>query len=231
MDRLIALATLSLLSAVTTAAPKAPVYKDITMRDFQIDGPQLAAASAPVQITGGYTKPGNMDMLYANSSDAAVATYTNSAYAEQLPFIPLLTDNASHAIREAMYDCRSRNAVGCLLTLRGMVTMCSVTNGFGAQRDTPCLAVLDGFAYSPPRPALAPASAPAAVPASPIMRTQAAQAVDTTAEIQPGPAFERRVRTCVQTPKMADVANVYQKCVDLASRDPSAFSGSSAPPQ
>lgn len=129
-------------AALLTVAAPAP-YKAISVRDFEIDGPQLAAQAQPIQITGAYTKMGETEALFADRVSAATATYTNSDYARGLPYVLLLTDSASHDARAAMLDCRERNDTGCTLTLRGLVTMCDQSNVFGGVRHLPCLQVYE----------------------------------------------------------------------------------------
>jgi hypothetical protein len=120
-------------------------YRSITLSEFEIAGPSLAAQSARVEITGAYTKPGTVDLLYANRAFAVTSTENpESEDARRIPFISLLTDQASHAARAALLDCRTRNDVGCPVTLRGQVTMCTITNSLGPSQQFPCLDVRDG---------------------------------------------------------------------------------------
>jgi hypothetical protein len=120
-------------------------YRSITLREFEIAGPSLAAQSARVEITGAYTKPGTVDLLYADGASAVTSTANpESEDARRIPFISLLTDQASHAARAALLDCRTRNDVGCAVTLRGQVTMCTITNALGSSQQFPCLDVRDG---------------------------------------------------------------------------------------
>jgi hypothetical protein len=120
-------------------------YRSLTLREFANEGPTLAAQSARVEITGAYTKPENVDLLYANRASAVTATENpENADSRRIPFISLLTDQASHDARVALLDCRTRKDVGCQVTLRGQVTMCTLTNSQGSSQQFPCLDVRDG---------------------------------------------------------------------------------------
>jgi hypothetical protein len=136
--------TLVLCGAAKSAdAPES--YRSITLGEFENGGQLLATQSARVQITGAYTKPGNLDLLYANRASAVTSTKNpETEDARRIPFISLLTDQASHAARAALLDCRTRNDVGCAVTLRGQVTMCTITNSLGSSQQFPCLDVRDG---------------------------------------------------------------------------------------
>jgi hypothetical protein len=124
-----------LLCAAAKSADAPDSYRSLTLREFETEGPTLAAHSARVEITGAYARPGNVDLLYANRASAVTAT--ESA-------ISLLTDQASHGARVALLDCRTRKDVGCQVTLRGQVTMCTITNSHGPSQQFPCLDVRDG---------------------------------------------------------------------------------------
>jgi hypothetical protein len=120
-------------------------YRSLTLREFENEGPTLAAQSARVEITGAYAKPGNVDLLYANRASAVTSTgIPENEDARRIPFISLLTDQASHGARAALVDCRTRKDVGCQVTLRGQVTMCTITNSLGSSQQFPCLDVRDG---------------------------------------------------------------------------------------
>jgi hypothetical protein len=120
-------------------------YRSLTLREFENEGPTLAAQSARVEITGAYAKPGNVDLLYANRASAVTSTENpENDDARRIPFISLLTDQASHGARVALLDCRTRKDVGCQVTVRGQVTMCTITNSLGSSQQFPCLDVRDG---------------------------------------------------------------------------------------
>jgi hypothetical protein len=120
-------------------------YRSLTLREFENEGPTLAVQSARVEITGAYTKPENVDLLYADRASAVTSTENpENEEARRIPSISLLTDQASHGARAALLDCRTRKDVGCQVTLRGQVTMCTITNSLGSSQQFPCLDVRDG---------------------------------------------------------------------------------------
>jgi hypothetical protein len=141
-----AVLVLALVLCGTAKGADAPdSYRNITLSEFAIAGPSLAAQSARVQITGAYTESGNLDRLYANRASAVTSNENpENVDARRIPSIPLLTDQASHVARLALLDCRTRNDVGCAVTLRGQVTMCTITNSLGSSQQFPCLDVRDG---------------------------------------------------------------------------------------
>lgn len=126
------------------AIRKSVQYQTVTFRDFQIDGPLLAQRNAAIEITAAYQKSGDADLLFADAVSASYSTYGSGEYGRNVKSIPLLTAQASHAIRERMFDCGARNDIGCTMTLRGRVGMCAITNSFGAVRNEACLNVESG---------------------------------------------------------------------------------------
>ena len=133
------------LCGATQGADTSDSYRSITLPEFEIAGASLAAQSARVQIIGAYTKPGTLDLLYADRATALTFSENpENEDARRIPSISLLTDQASHAARAALLDCRIRNDVGCAVTLRGQVTMCTITNSLGSSQQFPCLDVRDG---------------------------------------------------------------------------------------
>jgi hypothetical protein len=127
------------------AASKPPDYQFVTVRDFVIDGPKLASASAKVKVTGSYIRQGGVEVIYANRQALIMATQTNSPGTQ--PSVPLLTDNAPHALRERLLNCQSDPTsaqIGCQVTVQGEATMCGLTSAFGATREMPCVHVEDG---------------------------------------------------------------------------------------
>jgi hypothetical protein len=130
-----ALVVTFVLCGAAESGGAADSYRSLTLREFESEGPALAAQSARVEITGAYATPENVDQLYANRASALAGT--GSA-------ISLLTDQASHGARVALLDCRTRKDVGCQVTLRGPVTMCTITNSGGSSQQFPCLDVRDG---------------------------------------------------------------------------------------
>jgi hypothetical protein len=134
-----------LLCGAAQGADAPDSYRSITLPEFETAGQSLAAQSARVQITGAYTKPGTLDLLYADRASAVTSTKNpENQDARRIPSISLLTDQASHAARAALLDCRIRNDVGCAVILRGQVTMCTITNSRGSSQQFPCLDVRDG---------------------------------------------------------------------------------------
>lgn len=135
-------------------------YQPMSVRDFIIDGPQLVAENAHVQLTGAYTRLGNVAVLFENGQAVAVAKFVPNVPTP--PSIPLLTDAASHRFRELLYNCDASMRYACLVEVRGQATTCTMTNGFGAAHDAPCIAVDDGEQPGPtPSPqAPAPQTAP-----------------------------------------------------------------------
>jgi hypothetical protein len=133
------------LCGAAKSASASESYRSITFGEFENEGQFLARQSARVQITGAYTEPANLDLLYANRASAVTSPENpENEGALRIPFISLLTDQASHAARAALLDCRIRNDVGCAVTLRGQVTMCTITNSLGSSQQFPCLDVRDG---------------------------------------------------------------------------------------
>ena len=133
------------LCGVAKSADAPGSYRSLTLREFENEGPTLAAQSARVEITGAYAKPGNVDLLYANRASAVTSTDNpENEDARRIASISLLTDQASHGARAALVDCRTRKDVGCQVTLRGQVTMCTITNSLGSSQQFPCLDVRDG---------------------------------------------------------------------------------------
>ena len=148
MNRAIARGALVLTLVLCGAAKSADApdaYRSLTLREFENEGPTLAAQSARVEITGAYTKPGNVDQLYADRASAVTSTGNpENEDGRRIPFVSLLTDQASHGARAALADCRTRKDAGCQVTLRGQVTMCTITNSLGPSPPFPCLDVRDG---------------------------------------------------------------------------------------
>lgn len=199
------LAALS-VAGTSDAQVSGPHYRSISVRDFIVDGPTLAAKGARVQLSGAYTHQGNGAVLYADWRSLMMVKYGPPDLPSP-PSVPLLTDNASHEFREALYSCDSAatyGTPGCLIVVRGRATTCVLTNGFGAQSDSPCVAVEDGgtpppakaVGNPPPPTARAPTAHRTTAPAPPDTRT-----------------LEQKVRDCIHSPEMAEVGDVYRKCL------------------
>jgi hypothetical protein len=137
-----------IIATLVCGIASAESYKVMSVEDFAIDAPRLATRNASVEITGTYAMHGNVGVLYANRMAVISA---NNGYSSP-PFVPLLADKASHSFRAAMIECQSSysaSQIGCPMTVRGHVTMCTASNVFGALQNTPCVEVLDG---EPPPP-------------------------------------------------------------------------------
>jgi hypothetical protein len=127
-------------------ASNPPDYQFVTVRNFVIDGPKLAAENAKVKISGFYIRQSGIEVVYANQQALVIATQSNSPGTQ--PSVPLLTDDAPHALRARLLDCQSNPAsaqIGCQVTVQGEVTTCGLTSAFGATREMPCLHVEDGW--------------------------------------------------------------------------------------
>jgi hypothetical protein len=120
-------------------------YQILSVREFVVDGPQLAAKHANVQLTGAYILQESVGMLYTDTQ--AVIGARDYPEAGTQPSVALLTDHASHQLRAALVSCDSNPVyaqVGCKIAIRGRATMCTMNNMFGATREVPCVNVEDG---------------------------------------------------------------------------------------
>lgn len=134
--------SLSLLCASTLALDP---YQFVTVRNFVIDGPRLAAKHAKIKLIGSYVRQGNASMLYADTQAVIMARYHSDAGTQ--PSVVLLTDDASHKLREALVSCDSNpgaSQVGCQIEILGEATICTLNNVFGATHNAPCVDVTDG---------------------------------------------------------------------------------------
>jgi hypothetical protein len=122
-------------------------YPRISVESFVLDGRELAAREAKVSLIGSYISDGSVGVLYVDARAIIMATYHPNAGGSNQPKVPLLTDGASRDFRQRLLACQTNPAsaqVGCPVTALGHVTMCKLSNVFGARRDLPCLAVEDG---------------------------------------------------------------------------------------
>ncbi len=185
--------TILTLLAVPDGA-RAESYRHMTVRDFMIDAEILTRQRAHIEVSGAYMLAGSLDELYANGVDVANVRqgYTTP------PFIPLMTEHASRTFRAALFDCRSSGAYYCMITVRGTVTRCAVSNIVGTQEAT-CISVEDGGIYEPPRPtAEQVAEQQAAVAAAEQQRiAEASRQVD---------KWERRVANCLVNSPLAQAS-------------------------
>lgn len=120
-------------------------YQTVSVRDFVIDGPKLAAHHTKVKLAGAYILNGNIGVLYADSRAVIMARYPSDIGRQ--PSVALLTDNASHTLRAALLSCDSNPSagqVGCQVEIHGRATMCTLSNTFGAMQSAPCLEAEDG---------------------------------------------------------------------------------------
>jgi hypothetical protein len=175
---------------VVENAPKipdqTPDYTPMTIREFVIDGPQLAADSARLTLNGVYVLEGRVGYLYTNHHSIELA---HSVYEPTTqPRVAVLTDDASRDLRAKLLSCQTDPTsaqTGCAVIVRGNATICGVTNGFGASHDEPCLNAMDELmapeqqvANSTPEPsepisAQAPPADNQPVPAAPASSSKA----------------------------------------------------------
>jgi hypothetical protein len=128
-------------------APLVPLsdYRSVSVRDFAVDGPKLAAENAKVSLAGAYILQGNRGMLYADVQAIIMTKYHPGAGTQ--PNVPLLTDHASRQFQRRLLSCQtdlSAAQVGCTVRIRGRATMCPPTTASGAAREVPCVNVEDG---------------------------------------------------------------------------------------
>jgi hypothetical protein len=117
-------------------------YRLMTVRDFLLDGRELAANQTRVALEGTYTRDGNLDVLYTSRKDLMMLR-GNTQFR-----VSLLTDDASRSLRQTILQCQSSGIqnIGCEgLAVKGHATTCSVWNAFGATHEEPCVAVEDGW--------------------------------------------------------------------------------------
>jgi hypothetical protein len=119
-------------------------YSPISVRDFVLDGKELAARSAKLSLIGAYLPVGNLEMLFGTDLDAI--QFANGQD-QNSPTVHLLTENASRDFRSQLLACRSNPAtayVGCPVRILGQATICELSNSFGARRSLPCIAIDGG---------------------------------------------------------------------------------------
>ena len=117
-------------------------YQSVSVPDFAALAPKLAAENAKVTLTGAYLLQGGREMLYTDIS--SVIRTTQGPHTQIQPSVPLLTDAASGKFRRRTLSCQTdpnASLVGCNITLRGEVTLCSPTHGGS---EVPCVSVEDG---------------------------------------------------------------------------------------
>ena len=155
--------------------PVKETYQTISVRNFVIDGPHLAATHARVDLVGVYVLQGSLGMLYTDTQAVIMAKY-NSAISTQ-PSVALLTDDASHKLREDLLSCSSNPGaqLGCKVEIRGEATICTLSNAFGAAKEEPCINGEDGGYWSAPAPVETIAALP--TPPAPDSTESAAPAI------------------------------------------------------
>jgi hypothetical protein len=122
-----------------------PTYQPVSVRNFVIDGPKLAADHAYVALTGFYILQGNAAFLYTDSQAVIMARYHSNVGTQ--PSVALDATHASHQLRSTLVSCDSNpgeGQVGCKIDIRGRADMCTATSAFGASREMPCLIAEDG---------------------------------------------------------------------------------------
>jgi hypothetical protein len=123
-------------------AQRKNVYQTMSVTDFVVNGPDLAAKGARVHLSGYYTLNGDAPVLFPNRQ-AAIVTMNAPPGVGRAPSVPLLIDHASADFRRQLVLCDANpNTVNCnSLDISGIATMCTVSNAFGATRSTPCVDV------------------------------------------------------------------------------------------
>lgn len=125
--------------------PSSSDYQAVSVRDFAADGPRLAAKNAKVSLTGSYILQGNRGLLYTDIQAIVATKYRPEAGPQ--PNVPLLTDHASHQLRQRLLTCQSDLSaaqVGCTIKIRGQAKMCPLTDAQTATHDVPCVDAEDG---------------------------------------------------------------------------------------
>lgn len=119
-------------------------YSPITVRDFVLDGRDLATQQAKRSLSGVYLSASNLELLFGTDGDAV---QFSRGLNRNSPMVPLLTEGSSRVFRSQLLDCRSKPAaatVGCRIHVLGTVTFCAISGPLGERRDVPCVAVDDG---------------------------------------------------------------------------------------
>lgn len=128
----------------TAASSQRAGYRAMTVKDFVLDGEDLAAAGATVALRGAYTKPHAVPYLFVGSFDNPVK-------------VTLLLDAATRETRGRLLNCQEHplgygGLNGCAsITLFGHATICEIALAQGLKKEEPCLDVLDSD-LPPPSP-------------------------------------------------------------------------------
>lgn len=84
-------------------------YEPMSIKDFVLDGNQLAKEEARVAFERAYVRYGNIGMLYASIDDALMARTRNS----DPPRVPLLLEDADRELRKSILECEASGYFGC----------------------------------------------------------------------------------------------------------------------
>jgi hypothetical protein len=130
--------------------PDAPLpppsdYAAVSVPDFAAQGPELAAKNAKVSLTGSYILRDGRGMLYTDMQ--AIVTTKYHPEAGPQPSVLLLTNDASHQLRQRLLACQtdpSAAQVGCTIKIRGRARMCPPTDASGGTHEAPCVNAEDG---------------------------------------------------------------------------------------
>lgn len=125
-------------------AESAKGYSRTTVRDFVLDGRELAQRVAKRSVTGVYLPIGNYGLLFSERIDAIQFASGHNFNAVS---IPLITENASREFRSQLLACRGNPAssqIGCEVRVLGTATTCAISTRFQTRRDVPCIAVDEG---------------------------------------------------------------------------------------
>jgi len=113
-----------------------------SVEDLILDGKDLAAREAKIQITGYYRKFGEgAEALYESIQDA---------YADDDNKFPILTDDAQRDLRKYLMNAMCETAIGCEVEVGGHVTTCKHLSSLMADYpEQPCLHVEVQIIYRP----------------------------------------------------------------------------------
>ena len=124
-----------------TERDEANGYKLTTVRDFKLDGQQLAAANAKISVQGYYAKRGQLEAVLSNQVESLM--YAAGTASDDVG-ISIISKDASRTLRAYMMDCTTPyQGRSCPVVLLGQVSICTRTTIVGTYT-TPCLIVEDG---------------------------------------------------------------------------------------
>lgn len=119
-------------------------YRRVQVREFLLDGRELATRSARISLVGVYLPVGPLELMFGSPGDAIQFANGGSLDA---PAVSLLTGDATREFRAQALNCRSSPATpytGCSARILGVASMCTLTNPFGVRREVACVAVSEG---------------------------------------------------------------------------------------